>query len=65
MKFVQLKIMNAPTRYIWIIISFDRAFEFGYGSIFKQMKWMQNLYQSMWDHEMLYAESSPVNKQLF
>jgi hypothetical protein len=33
------------TSFIWIIIFFDRAFEYGDSGIFKLLMWMQNLHQ--------------------
>jgi hypothetical protein len=38
--------------------------EYGGGGIFKLLRWMQNLHQSSWDHEILYDDRSLENKQL-
>jgi hypothetical protein len=40
--------------FIWIIIFFDRHFE--YGGNFKLLGWMQNLHQLTWGHKILYAD---------
>jgi hypothetical protein len=61
---VQWKIMDIPTDFVWIIIFLDISFEYGYGGIFKLLRFMRNLYQSMWDHETLYADRSSKDKQL-
>jgi hypothetical protein len=50
--------MDIPTSFLSVIIFFDRAFEYDGGGIFKPLKWMKNLHQSTWDHEMLYADRS-------
>jgi hypothetical protein len=47
---VQLKIMDIPTIFVWIIIFFNRAFEHGDDRIFKLLWWMQKLYQWTQDH---------------
>jgi hypothetical protein len=31
---------------------------------FKLLRWMQNLHQSMWDHEILYIDRSSKDEQL-
>jgi hypothetical protein len=48
----------------WIIIFFDRAFEYGDGGISKLMRWMQNLHQSIRNHDILYPERASNNEQL-
>jgi hypothetical protein len=42
---------------------FDGSFEYGNGGTFKLLRWMQNLYQSMWDHEILHADRSSKDEQ--
>jgi hypothetical protein len=32
--------------------------------IFKLLRWMLDLYQSMWDHEIVYADRSSKDEQL-
>jgi hypothetical protein len=53
---VKWKIMDIFTSFIWIIIFSNGLFEYGYGGIFKLLRWMQNLHQSTWDHKILYAD---------
>jgi hypothetical protein len=55
---------DIPTSFVWIIIFLDRPLEYGDSGIFKLLRWMQNLHQSMWDHEILYANSSSDAGQL-
>jgi hypothetical protein len=43
---VQWKITNMPVYFIWIIILFNGPFEYGDGTIFKPLRWIQNLHQS-------------------
>jgi hypothetical protein len=43
---------------------FNGSFEYGYGVNFKLLRWMQNLHQTPWDHETLYADRSWKDKQL-
>jgi hypothetical protein len=31
---------------------------------FKRLRWMQNLHQSTWDHEILYTDKSSKDEQL-
>jgi hypothetical protein len=60
---VQWKIV--PTSFVWIIVFFDGPFEYGDCGNFKLLRWMQNLLRhSTWDHEMLYADRSSMDKQL-
>jgi hypothetical protein len=33
-------------------------FTYGDGGVFKQLRWMENLRQSTWDHEIWHADSS-------
>jgi hypothetical protein len=49
---------DIPTSFLSVITFFDGAFEYGGGGIFKPLRWMKNLHQSTWDHEMLYADRS-------
>jgi hypothetical protein len=49
--------------FIWIIIFFNWPFEYGDG-IFKLLRWMWNLRQSMWDHKILYADRYLEDEQL-
>jgi hypothetical protein len=58
------KFMDIPTRFISIIIFCYRAFEYDNCGIFRHLRWMQNLQQSMWDHEILYADRSWEDEQL-
>jgi hypothetical protein len=50
--------MGIPTRFISVIILFDRTFEYDHGGVFNLLKWMQNLHQSAWDHKLLYSDRS-------
>jgi hypothetical protein len=50
-KFVQWNIVDKPTSFIWIIIFLNRPSEYADGGIFKLLRWMQDLHQSMWDHK--------------
>jgi hypothetical protein len=54
--------MDMPTSFIWIIVFFSRPFEYGNGGIFKLLRWMQNLLQPKWDHELFYADRSSMDK---
>jgi hypothetical protein len=62
--FIQWKVADIPTSFIWIIIFFNRSFEYGDGGIFKLLRLMQNLHQSMWDHKLFYADRSLEDEQL-
>jgi hypothetical protein len=62
-KFYTMRV-HIPTSFIWIIIFFNGPFEYGDSGIFKLLRWMQNLDQTTWDHEILYADRSSMNKQL-
>jgi hypothetical protein len=55
---VQLKIMDIPTSFTWIIILGGRAFEYGDGGI---LKLMQTLGETTWDHE---ANRASKDKQI-
>jgi hypothetical protein len=46
-----------PTSFIWIIVFFDRPFEYGDGGVFKLLRCKQNVHQSTWDHKILYANT--------
>jgi hypothetical protein len=61
---VQWRIMDRPTSFVWIIIFLKGPSECGGGEIFKLVRWMKNLYQSTWDHEILYCDKSSKDKQL-
>jgi hypothetical protein len=52
--------MDIHTSLIWIIIFFNGTFEYDDGETLKLLRWMQNLHQSVWDHEILYADRSSV-----
>jgi hypothetical protein len=52
------------TSFILIIIFFNGLFEYGDGGIFKLLKWMQNLHQSTWNHEILHSDRYLENEQL-
>jgi hypothetical protein len=56
--FVQRKIVDIPTSFIWIIIFCNRPFEYGNGGILKLLRWMQNLHYSTWENTILYADRS-------
>jgi hypothetical protein len=56
--FVQWKMVDIPTSFVWIIISCNWLFEYGDGGIFKLLRWMQNLHQSTCIHKILYADRS-------
>jgi hypothetical protein len=56
------KIVDIITSFIWLIIFFVGTFEFDYCKIFKLLRWIQNLHQSIWDNEILYADSSSMLK---
>jgi hypothetical protein len=60
---IKWKIMNIPASFVWIIIFLDGTFEYGDGGIFKLLRWIQNLHQSTWDREILYADRSAKDKQ--
>jgi hypothetical protein len=62
--FVEWKIVDIPTSFIWIIIFFNGPFEYGDDGIFKLLRCMQNLHHSMWDHKVLYADRSLEDGQL-
>jgi hypothetical protein len=64
LSFIQWKIVDIPTSFFWIIIFFNRPFEYGNGGIFELLMWMQNLHQSMWDHRILCADRYLNDKQL-
>jgi hypothetical protein len=53
--------MDIPTRFIWNF--FYEAFE--YGGTFERLRWIQNLHQSTWDHEMVYADRSSKGQDCF
>jgi hypothetical protein len=53
--------MDIPTRFIWNF--FYEAFE--YGGTFERLRWIQNLHQSTWDHEMVYADRSSKGPDCF
>jgi hypothetical protein len=59
---VQWKIMDMPTSFIWIIIFFDGVFKYGDGT-FKLLRWMKNLHQLTWDHQIFYADRSSKDEQ--
>jgi hypothetical protein len=61
---VQWKIMYIPTILVLIIIFLDWPFAYSDGGIFRLLRWMQNLHQSMLDHGILYADSSSDARQL-
>jgi hypothetical protein len=63
-KLVKWNIMDIPTSFIGIIIFFNGTSEYGDVGIFKLLTWIQNLHQSTWDHEVLYADISSKDKQL-
>jgi hypothetical protein len=50
--------MDVPATFISIIIFFNRLFEYGDGGIFELLRWLQNMPQSTWDLEILYADRS-------
>jgi hypothetical protein len=62
--FVLWKIVDIPTCFIWIIIFFNGPFEYGDGGIFKLLRWMQNLHQSMWDDIILYSNRYLEDEQI-
>jgi hypothetical protein len=61
---LQWKIMNVSTSFICVIILFNRPFEYDDCTIFKLLMWMQNLNQSTWDRDILYAGRYLRDKQL-
>jgi hypothetical protein len=61
---VQWKIVDIPKRFICIIIFFNGPFECSDGGIFKLLRWVQNLRQSTWGHNILYADRSSEDEQL-
>jgi hypothetical protein len=61
---VQWKITDISTSFIWIIIFFNRAYEYGNDEIFKLLRWMQNLNHWLWYHGILYAHISSEDEQL-
>jgi hypothetical protein len=62
-KFGKVKDHGIPTSLICIIF-FNRRFEYSDVGILKLLRWIQNLHQTMWDHEILYADRSSRGKQL-
>jgi hypothetical protein len=56
--------VDIPTSFILIINFFTGPFEYGDGGIFKLFRWMQNLHQSTWDHNILYADRWLEDEQL-
>jgi hypothetical protein len=48
--FVQWKIVDITTSFIWITVFSNGPFEYGDGRIFKLLRWMHNLHHSMWDY---------------
>jgi hypothetical protein len=63
--FCTWKIMDIATSFIWVIIFFNRPFEYGDGGIFKLLRWIQNLQLSRWDHNILYRGWTTFNKTTF
>jgi hypothetical protein len=55
---IQLRIMYVSTRFIWISVFFDRAFEYGDDGIFRLLRWIQKLHQSTCDHKIFYGDRS-------
>jgi hypothetical protein len=47
-----MKTMNIPTDFVLIIILFHVTFEYGNGTIFKLLRWIQNFHQSAWDRDI-------------
>jgi hypothetical protein len=62
--FVQWKIVHVTGSFIWVITLFNELFEYSDGGIFKLLRWMQNLHQSTWDRNILYADRSLEDEQL-
>jgi hypothetical protein len=50
--FAQWKIEDIPTSFMWVIIFFNRPFEYGDDGISKLLRWMQNVHQSTRDHKI-------------
>jgi hypothetical protein len=61
---VQWKFMDIPTSFIWIIVFFDGGSESDGGETSGCLRWMWNLHQSAWDHEILHADRSSKDVQL-
>jgi hypothetical protein len=53
-----------PTSYIWINVDFKRALEYDNGESFKQLRWIQELQQSTWEHQILCANRISNDGQL-
>jgi hypothetical protein len=58
--FMQWKIVDVFTSFIF----FNGPLKYGDGGIFKLLRWMQSLHQSIWDHKMLYADRSLEDGQV-
>jgi hypothetical protein len=63
-KFCTVKDHRQTFTFISIFIFFWRPFEYGDGGIFRLLRWIQNLHQSTWDHNILYADRSSEDEQL-
>jgi hypothetical protein len=42
----------------------DGAFEYDSGWTFRLLRWLQDLHQSTWDYEILYADRYSKDRQL-
>jgi hypothetical protein len=49
--------------FVWIIIFFNRSFEYGNGGIFRLVRWMQNMHQLTCDHIIGYADISSEDEK--
>jgi hypothetical protein len=50
--------------FIWVIILFNGPFECDDVGIFKLLRWVQKLHQSIWKYEIVYADRSSKDEQL-
>jgi hypothetical protein len=62
--FMQWKILDIPTSFIWIIIFCNGPFEYEDGGIFKLLRCIRNLHHSTWDYKLLYADRFLEDEQL-
>jgi hypothetical protein len=63
-RFVQWKVVDMPTSFIWIIIFCSGPFQYGDGGICKLLRWMQYLNNATWDHNILHADRCLEDQRL-
>jgi hypothetical protein len=60
--FIQWKIVDVPTSFIWIIIFFNGSVEYGDGGIFKLLWQTQNLHQSCDHNKTTFARNQKYER---